>query len=309
MLFVCLLDDGNHPVTHARREIALQIKEGEKGVRLLSPANARTTKGRVRYTLQSTLVPAHVVLEVSVPELSQQSIALETLPVVSDADEDGLPDIAELTSAKDRENFLKWFTVIAEAQYYCLSPLWNENERDCAGLIRFAYREALKTHDSAWLSQISFVSDPVIPDVERFQYPDVPLLGTALFRTKPGPFKLDEIDSAFTAFAQGKYLQAYNATYLGKEPSVLQKGDLLFFFHYDDPEMPYHGIIFIGDDNGVLEPDKDDWLVYHTGPVDGTRGVVKKLRLAELRNYPEEKWRPVRSNPFFLGYYRWKIVE
>src|SRR6185436_1572070 len=71
-------------------------------------------------------------------------------PVVSsshsaslDSDNDGIPDAAELQSFMDRENFRRWFTLIAEAQFYQLSEQWNAEQRDCAGLVRFALREAL----------------------------------------------------------------------------------------------------------------------------------------------------------------------
>src|SRR5688572_1962344 len=64
-----------------------------------------------------------------------------------DSDSDGIPDAAELQSYMDRENFRRWFTLIAEAQFYRLSGEWNAEQRDCAGLVRFAWREALRRHD------------------------------------------------------------------------------------------------------------------------------------------------------------------
>src|SRR5882672_5864680 len=50
-----------------------------------------------------------------------------------DSDNDGLPDAAELQSFADRENFRRWFTGIAEMQFYQLSDQWNAEQRDCAG--------------------------------------------------------------------------------------------------------------------------------------------------------------------------------
>src|SRR5688572_17043573 len=67
-----------------------------------------------------------------------------THSVSLDADHDGIPDAAELQSFMDRENFRKWFTLIAEGQFYYLSAQWNAEQRDCAGLVRFAWREALR---------------------------------------------------------------------------------------------------------------------------------------------------------------------
>src|SRR5262245_55379277 len=72
-----------------------------------------------------------------------------------DADRDGLPDGAQLWSLEDRNNFRRWFTAIAEQQFYALSDAWNPDQRDCAGLVRFAYREALRRHDRAWFKSLS----------------------------------------------------------------------------------------------------------------------------------------------------------
>src|SRR6267142_3100282 len=64
-----------------------------------------------------------------------------------DSDSDGIPDAAELQSYLDRENFRRWFTLIAEGQFYEINKQWNADQRDCAGLVRFAWREALRHHD------------------------------------------------------------------------------------------------------------------------------------------------------------------
>ncbi|MFN2480902.1 MAG: DUF1175 family protein, partial [Pyrinomonadaceae bacterium] len=71
-----------------------------------------------------------------------------------DADADGLPDASELNTFGDRENFRRWFTGIAEQQFYEASKEWNEEQRDCAGLVRFSWREALRAHDRRWLARM-----------------------------------------------------------------------------------------------------------------------------------------------------------
>ena len=71
-----------------------------------------------------------------------------------DTDNDGIPDSAEFQSFMDRENFRQWFTSIADAQYYRLSEQWNAEQRDCSGLVRFAWREALRRHDRAWFQKM-----------------------------------------------------------------------------------------------------------------------------------------------------------
>src|SRR5262245_6888817 len=56
--------------------------------------------------------------------------------VWADSDDDGVPDAAELSSSDDRDSFRRWFAYIAEMQFYKLSGAWNEDQRDCAGLVR-----------------------------------------------------------------------------------------------------------------------------------------------------------------------------
>ena len=60
-----------------------------------------------------------------------------------DSDNDGIPDVAELRTFQDRQSFQRWFTAIAETQFYQLSDQWNSEQRDCAGLVRFAILHGL----------------------------------------------------------------------------------------------------------------------------------------------------------------------
>src|SRR5690348_350038 len=83
----------------------------------------------------------------------------------ADLDHDGIPDAAELRSYNDRESFRRWFTWIAEMQFYKLSDEWNTEQRDCAGLVRFAWRESLRKHDRAWYQRMGESYDPVAADV------------------------------------------------------------------------------------------------------------------------------------------------
>ena len=70
------------------------------------------------------------------------------------SDNDGIPDAAELSSFRDRENFKRTFTGIAEMQFYRINDQWNGEQRDCAGLVRFAWREAVRSHDRAWFQKM-----------------------------------------------------------------------------------------------------------------------------------------------------------
>jgi len=85
-----------------------------------------------------------------------------------DSDNDGIPDAAELHTFQDRDNFRRWFTAIAETQFYQLSDQWNAEQRDCAGLVRFAMREALRHHDRIWFQKMGPGYETVAPDVAGF---------------------------------------------------------------------------------------------------------------------------------------------
>jgi len=52
-----------------------------------------------------------------------------------------------------------------------------------------------------------------------------------------------------------------------------------------------------------------DWVIYHTGASAVDQGTVKKVQLSVLDQHPTKRWRPVESNPNFLGFYRLKILE
>ena len=56
---------------------------------------------------------------------------------------------------------------------------------DCAALLRYAYREAMRRHDSTWASDANFGALPTAADIAKFSYPYTPL-GANLFRTTQG---------------------------------------------------------------------------------------------------------------------------
>ncbi len=71
--------------------------------------------------------------------------------------------------------------------------------------------------------------------------------------------------------------------------------------------MPFHAMIYLG--HSQVEPGSEQFVVYHTGPNGDSKGIMKRLSVAELLNYPDARWRPIASNPAFLGVYRWNILR
>jgi uncharacterized protein YfaT (DUF1175 family) len=225
----------------------------------------------------------------------------------SDLDHDGLPDAAELRSFNDRENFRRWFTWIAEMQFYKMSDTWNEEQRDCAGLVRFAWREALRPHDRAWYQRMGEQYQPVAGDVSVGL--DSEPLRENLFRTAPGNYNpRDLANGKFAEFADAQTLKNFNATFISRDREQARPGDLLFFYQPYVQKFPYHVMIFLGPAR-VANEDAHDWVVYHTGAAPENGGEVKKLRLAVLDHHPNKRWRPLSTNPNFLGFYRLKFLE
>ncbi|MEK6407868.1 MAG: DUF1175 family protein [Acidobacteriota bacterium] len=227
---------------------------------------------------------------------------------VIDADRDGIPDKAELPSFDDRQNFRRWFAAIAELQFYQISNEWNAEQRDCAGLVRFAWREALRKHDRPWFQKMGAEYEPVAPDVRAFSLDTNPL-GEKLFRRDFGSFQEGDLASAkFSEFADARTLKNFNCVFVSRDRRRAQRGDLLFFHQPWVQKFPYHLMIFIG------EPVRDgegaaDWVVYHTGSSPTDEGALKKVRLAVLDHHPDKRWRPIESNPNFLGFYRLKMLD
>lgn len=266
--------------------------------------------GEAAVRLISTFETGTLVVRAEAPGIRPGEATIDVVEDYRDRDGDGFPDVAELFGDTDRLNFRRWFCAVAESQVFEENRRWDELNRDCAGLVRFAYIEALKRHDDLFFASYATLVSPANPDVKKYSYPDVPLLGTAVFRTAPGEFVPADIGANFSAAGTAEALLQYNVVFLGRTERDVLPGDLLFFFNPDNPRMPSHTMIYLGEWGKENDEDEnDDWLVYHTGPRSHDRGEVRKVRLATLKQHPDERWRPVPENDHFLGYYRLKILN
>ena len=242
------------------------------------------------------------------PEFAANAPARNSETKLSDSDNDGFPDFAELHTFADRESFRRWFTNIAETQFYQLSDQWKKDQRDCAGLVRFSIREALRRHDRAWFQKMGPAYEPVARDVAAFDL-DNNELGEKIFRSESGSFhESDMHDGRFTEFADARTLKNFNTTFIGRDRRQAQPGDLLFFYQPWVQKFPYHVMVFLGTPR-VAPNGERDWLVYHTGATANDDGAVKKVEMSVLDQHPDPRWRPIESNRNFLGFYRLKILQ
>lgn len=213
---------------------------------------------------------------------------------------DGTPDFLRLHTAEDQEAFRRWFTALAEGTARLSPDKLPAEIDDCAALLRYAYREALRKHDEAWLAGQSEEMNLAMPSVHQYQYPETPL-GASIFRVKPGEFiEADLRDGSFAQFADARTLMALNTHLVGRVVGVAQAGDLLFFRQLEQNSQ-YHSMIVSGQ--------HADWVVYHTGPIGKMKGEVRRVSVEDLLHHPDARWRPLPENSNFLGVYRWNILR
>ncbi len=127
-------------------------------------------------SLRAGVLPGETKLRITAPGFTPQEIALQTTLDDSDTVGDGTPDFLRLHDPADRAAFRRWFTLLAESQYYHGKKLPAEID-DCAGLLRFAYREALREHNTAWASAISLPAPASAVDVQQYQISRTPHSG------------------------------------------------------------------------------------------------------------------------------------
>ncbi len=238
-----------------------------------------------------------------VPPRSQTVDAGRTSPVQgwSDRFGDGTPDFLRLTDPADQAAFRRWFTRIAEYQAIRPQEQLPAEITDCASLLRFSYREALKRHNEAWFLTTGMEVSAPPGELRAWHYPDTPL-GAALFRVKPGSFEAADLTSgAFAQFADARTLVERNAYRISRDVRAAQQGDLLFYRQFGQ-SSPWHSMI-------VAEAGARARVVYHTGPDHGKPGELRRVLLSELLDHPRPQWRPVAQNPNFLGVYRWNILR
>ena len=215
---------------------------------------------------------------------------------LSDSDRDGYPDALELVG-QDRAAFSDWFAAVAESQFYGLSADWKPEDRDCAGLLRYAFVQALEKKDRAWWAKFAYFPRPRSPEVRAYAYP-MPIISRSVFRQAPGAFQPDDVrEGRFVGRVGAKYLANYSSVFVTRDSRQARRGDLVYFLR---PGLAsYHSMVYLG--NGMV--------VYHTGGSVQDGGEVRLLSLETLMKHPDSAFHPTILNPNFLGFYRWKIVQ
>jgi len=231
-----------------------------------------------------------------------QGLAVE----FTDSRSDGTPDFLRLEDGTDQEAFRRWFTFLAEIQYFTPQPQRPAEITDCAALLRYAYREALRRHDGNWSAGSHLLLIPALESVRKYDYPHTPL-GPALYRVRPGPLlPADLHGGAFGQFANAETLQRWNTFFVTRDIEHAQPGDLLFYRRTAD-RFIFHSMIYLG--KSQITGGETRYVIYHTGPEGVERGEIRRLSLDQLLRFPDPQWRPAPANPVFLGVFRWNILN
>ena len=292
-----------------RRELRAVTWRVEKGKGLADMETSSPAGSDLRAVYRAGVTPGQVELVAMAPGMRAARAAFDIALDPSDQFGDGTPDFLRLQDAADRQAFRRWFTFLAESTYF-----QNEDERpaevnDCAALIRYAYREALRAHDGPWANQLHLKNLPRSESVRKYDYPHT-ALGANLFRTRPGAFVPDDIDDgAFAEFADAETLRRFNAHFVGRDLNAARPGDLIFF-RQAGQAMPFHTMTYLGPSHFG---EGEHWLMYHTGPSHTGKkkdpGELRRVSVEDLMQHPEPRWRPVPQNAAFLGVYRWNILR
>lgn len=201
----------------------------------------------------------------------------------------------------DAERMRKAVSVLALLQAKKVSPLWEDGQRDCAGLVRFVYREALRTRDQQRLNHLGVpraLLVPTVSDDARAVFPSYPKIWTIGY-DKSGA-------ETYDFFADAEILIGYNFISKGKDVANAQSADVLVFARSLSQDEPYHIMLYVdGPGGGVGER---SLVVYHNGAA-GNEAQVRVVPLTELFSSPDPTWSPVVNNPAFLGVFEWKKFQ
>jgi len=295
-------DGADHLVTILRARYHLPLDSAGIHIAGVPSSSLRLEdrpQGAVALYFRTPVIPGHTHVAIT-DHSSSISVPITLTPNDTDSFGDGTPDFLRLHSATDRDAFRRWFTALADHAADAAPGQLPPEIVDCASLLRYAYREALRQHDDRWYAQFAAADMPNLPSIEQWSYPNTPL-GLGLFRTRPGPYlPSDASDDTFAQFADAKTLISSNTFWVSRDLSAARPGDLIFF-RLLETDSQYHSMVISGTHS--------EWVVYHTGPIDKHSGEMRRVLLADLLRHPDPRWRPTPSNPNFLGVYRWNILR
>ncbi|MDT4289753.1 DUF1175 family protein [Methylomonas sp. MO1] len=192
---------------------------------------------------------------------------------------------------QDAEALRQVVTDVALLQARKLSPLWEPKQRDCAGLVRFAYRTALEPRDAARTAKLGVPAKLMLPPLSEQARKVVPAY-PQIWQTG-----LNNGQARYGHFADAETLIGYNFRLKSRDLAAAKSGDLLVYQKPLINDEPYHLMLF-----AAGHP--ENLAVYHNG-AQGVDAQVRVVSVAELLQSPDPVWIPRPENPYFLGVYEW----
>ncbi len=155
---------------------------------------------------------------------------------------------------------------------------WHSSNRDCAGLVRYLFWEAMQQHDERFLDH----------------YAKMRALSNVSLRRSLGPIVREWQRDNLTA---GQLISHTMRISHSAQPQRLKTGDLLYFY---SPELKIrHVMLIIRSGAAVL-------AVYHTGD---SRGELRIRTLDDLNALPDAQWHIQPQNPVFQGVFRPRFLD
>jgi hypothetical protein len=180
-----------------------------------------------------------------------------------------------LSSPVDRQAFRRWFTFMAESRYYAHKHVREIN--DCAALVRWAFREALLPHDTAWARATDLPIFPAMPSVQEAAW------------------------SENFGRADASALRRDETWFVSRDVAAAAPGDLLFFEAAGDSAE--HVMIYVG--SSQIVPSSRKWVVY----LEDAGREMQKISIDALLAFPSADWRPRSDNVHFLGVRRFNLLR
>ncbi|MDC0711124.1 DUF1175 family protein [Stigmatella sp. ncwal1] len=180
----------------------------------------------------------------------------------------GAPAVAGPREARD-VLLRRELAQVALAQLQKEDPAWHPEQRDCAGLVRFAYRSAHRRFFPERLAR------PLWSDV----------------RGQP------------SEFADAETLLTRSFLPLGRDEAALEAlrtGDLVAFRQEQEAGPAFHLMLVVRPEDKAHAPAR---VVYHPGEKGA---AVRTGVLHTLVTEAPIEWRPVPQNTAFLGFFRFK---
>lgn len=178
--------------------------------------------------------------------------------------------------------FRDWMTLLIHTQLQRgPSPRWTH--RDCAGLVRFAASEALRSHDLDWKKANGLLTARVPPDVALTDQ-----------QRQAMRHAWRRVDGSRHAFVGALELIQENTVYSSRLVSQAAPADLLFYDFGDDQ----HLMVWMG-----------RYIAYHTGRASTQDNGLRAMRVEQLMQWQDTRWRPSSDNPNFSGIYRFAFLS